>query len=143
MTARLGTFFKAARLAKGLTLKGLALLTGHANARKGAGRIARFEQGGSINDELLARLADALGIDYATIERLTTQDRPEASYALQRPDGRYLTPHYLQWSVTLTEAQRCDQDEARAIQGWLKGIGIEVTLIDLSTAQADAGNFAE
>jgi len=114
MTSNIGAHFKAARLARGLTLEGLALLTGHGNARKGAGRIASFEQGGSINDELLARLADALGVDYATIERLTTQDHPEASYALQRLDGRFLTPAYLQWSTALDVAPRPKQKRSRA-----------------------------
>ena len=143
MTSNLGAHFKAARLAKGLTLEGLAQLTGHANARKIAGRIARFERGGTVNDELLARLADALGIDYPTIEALLAQDRRQATWAIQRPDGRYLTPAYLQWSIALEDAQACDVDEAKAIQGWLRTLGIETTIIDFSVSKSTTGNFAE
>jgi transcriptional regulator with XRE-family HTH domain len=139
MMKHLADHFKAARLAKGLTLGTLARLTGYPNARKVAGRIACFEKYGTIKDELLARLADALGIDYAAIERLLARDSRAASYALQRADGRYLTPECLCWSVSVTDAQRCDLDEAKAIQGWLNGIGIRVGISRLN----GKSNFAQ
>lgn len=142
MKTHLGTFFRTARLAKGLTLEGLAHLTGFGNIRKVAGRIAYFEANGTINDELLSRLADALGIDFPIIEALLDQDRPEAIHAVQRQDdGRYLTPAYLQWSASLEDAQRCVQDEAEAIRDWLEGIGVKVTVISLT--EAHVANFAQ
>lgn len=77
MLKHLADHFKAARLAKGLALEDLARLTGHKNARKVAARIARFEQDGWVKDELLCRIADALDIDYATIEELAALDGHE------------------------------------------------------------------
>lgn len=65
-----------------------------------------------------------MAVDYATIEQLTH----DARIVIQRDNGDYLTPEYLQWSVNLTDAQRCDQDEARAIQGWLDGLGVKTTI---------------
>jgi hypothetical protein len=77
--------------------------------------------------------ADALGVDYAAIERLLARDRREASYVLVRRDNmRFLTPAYLQWSVTVTDAQRCDLAEAKAIQGLPKGIGIKARISRLN-----------
>jgi transcriptional regulator with XRE-family HTH domain len=73
MTSHLGTYFKAMRLARGLTLDGLARLTGYRDRRKVAGRIARFEQEGVVKDELLSRLAAALDVDYPTVEALMAQ----------------------------------------------------------------------
>lgn len=74
MTSNLGSHFRAARLSRGLTLQRLARLTGYADARKVAARIARFEADGIGNDELVARLADALDIDYPTVECLLALD---------------------------------------------------------------------
>lgn len=140
MTNHLGTFFRTARLAKGLTLEGLAHLTGFGNTKKIASRIACFEAGGTISDELLSRLGDALDIDFPTVDGLLAQDRPEAIHLIQRQyDGCYLTPAYLQWSASLEDAQRCVQDEALAIQDWLEGIGIKVTVISLT--KAHVSNF--
>lgn len=80
MLKHLSNHFKAARLAKGLTVEALARLLGYADSRKVAARIARFEQDGGVKDELLARLADALEIDLPTIEALLAvqgqQDHP-------------------------------------------------------------------
>jgi transcriptional regulator with XRE-family HTH domain len=128
--------FRAARLTRGLTVQELARLTGYANTRKVAGRIARFELDGTISDELLSRLADVLDIDYAAIEQLVALDAREPAYALQRQDdGRYLTPAYFRWSGAAENAQRCDLAEARAIEGWLQTIGIAVTVVELPSSE--------
>lgn len=126
MQVSLGAHFKAIRLAQGLTLNAVAELTGIGKPRKIAGKIAAFERGGTINDELLARLGDALGVDFTVIEQLT------ARFVIQRENGDYLTPDNLRWSAALENAQRCDQDEARAIQGWLDGLGIKTTVVALT-----------
>lgn len=86
MTSHLGTYFKAMRLARGLTLDGLARLTGYRDCRKVAGRIARFEQEGVVNDELLSRLAAALDIDFPTVEALMVQ-RGEQDTPPARPES--------------------------------------------------------
>ena len=132
MTVSLDAHFKAARLALGLSLEGLAGLTCTGNPRKVAGKIAAFERGGAINDELLARLGDALAVEYATVDRLMAHDRPEARFVIQRKNGDFLTPDFLQWSGTMTDAQRCEQDEAEAIRGWLDGFGIKTTVVALT-----------
>jgi transcriptional regulator with XRE-family HTH domain len=137
MSSKVGGYFRAARLARGLTLEALARLTGFADARKVAARIARFEQEGIIKDELLARLADALDIDLETVEALVAQDAAHAFptlYVVQRDaDGQYLTPEYLCWSPAVQHAQKCDLDEARAIRAWLSGIGISATISELAS----------
>ena len=132
MMKDIAAHFKAARLAKGLTIEGLAALTGYRNTRKVTARIGRFEQEGVIKDELLARIADALGIEFTTIEELLPLDGVDAFpafYVLQRrDDGRFLTPEYLCWSLDVQDAQQCDLDAAKAIQGWLKGFGVRVSI---------------
>ena len=50
---------------------------GYRNVSKGANRIARFERDGIVTDNLLASLADALGIDLPTVERLIEQGRQD------------------------------------------------------------------
>lgn len=73
----LGNYFHDRRKSQGLSLGQLAKLVGYRNISKGANRIARFERAGIITDDLLAALADALDIDYPTVERLIEQDRQE------------------------------------------------------------------
>jgi len=77
MTNHLGTYFRQQRLQQGLTLGDLARRAGYRNVSKGANKIVAFEREGQITEELLARLADALGIDWPTVERLIDQDRRE------------------------------------------------------------------
>ena len=59
----LGNYFHEQRKGQGLSLGQLAVLVGYRNVSKGANRIARFEREGIVTDDLLAALADALGID--------------------------------------------------------------------------------
>lgn len=77
MTSHLANYFQAARQAKGLTVEGLARTLLCENVRKTARRIAVFEQGGPVHDDLLVALAEALGIDLPTVEELLEQDRRE------------------------------------------------------------------
>jgi transcriptional regulator with XRE-family HTH domain len=132
MLKHLADHFRAARLAKGLTLEALARQTCYGRAKKTARRIARFERDGGITEELLARIADALDIDLPTIEELLAEPFP-ASYVVQgRADGRFLTPELLSWSDAAQDAQSCDLDKAKAIQGWLNGIGVNAKITKVS-----------
>lgn len=70
----LGRFFPAARLDRQMTLMQLAGMTGYRNPKKAASRIARFEHDGTIDAELLARLADVLDIEYSAVELFIEQD---------------------------------------------------------------------
>ena len=73
----LGNYFHEQRLRQNLSRGQLARLVGYRNISKGANRIARFEREGIVTDDLLVALADALGIDLPTVERLIEQDRQE------------------------------------------------------------------
>lgn len=73
----LGDYFHDQRIRQRLSLGQVARMVGYLNFSKGANQIARFERGGSVTDSLLAALADALGIDYPTVESLIEQDRQE------------------------------------------------------------------
>jgi len=73
----LGGYFHEQRIRQSLSLGQLARLVGYRNVAKGANKICRFERGGIVTDNLLAALADALGIDHPTVERLIEQDRQE------------------------------------------------------------------
>ena len=129
MRRHLAHYFRSARIAKAWSLEELARQTAYGRLKKTARRIARFERDGRINDELLARIADALEIDLATVEELLAAPF-SGCYVLQRQaDGWFLTPEYLSWSPEAQEAQRCDLDEAKAIQGWLRSIGIQTKLV--------------
>lgn len=76
MMSHLGNHLRAVRLTQHLTLPDLARLCGYSNARKVAARIAVFERDGTVKEELLARLADALGVDFPSVEALQAQDGP-------------------------------------------------------------------
>jgi hypothetical protein len=73
-------------------------------------------------------MTDAPDIDPPAIEGPLAQDRQDAYVLQRRDDGRFLTPAYLRWSQAAQDAQRCDLDEAQAIQGWLATIGVRVTI---------------
>jgi transcriptional regulator with XRE-family HTH domain len=75
--SNLGNLFHEQRIHRGLSLSQLARLVGYGNVSKGANTICRFEREGIFKDKFLADLADALGIDYPTVERLIEQDRQE------------------------------------------------------------------
>jgi transcriptional regulator with XRE-family HTH domain len=73
----LGDYFKEQRDKRGLSLGQLARLLGYRNVSKGSNRIARLEREGAASEDLLLHLAEALGIDLATVERLLERDRQE------------------------------------------------------------------
>jgi len=77
MSNDLGSYFREQRGKLGLSLGQLARMVGYRNVSKGANKIVRFEREGTVTEELLARLAEALQIDFATVERLIDQDRQE------------------------------------------------------------------
>jgi transcriptional regulator with XRE-family HTH domain len=77
MINRLGSYFRDQRIQQGLSLGQLARFVGYRNVSKGSNKIIRFEREGQITEELLVRLADALGIDFTTVEQLIEQERQE------------------------------------------------------------------
>src|ERR1043165_7559897 len=79
----LGNFLHHQRLQRNLSLGQLARKVAYRNVSQGARRIAHLEQQGVCMDDLLVRLAEALGIDLATLENLIEQDRQERLRAWQ------------------------------------------------------------
>jgi transcriptional regulator with XRE-family HTH domain len=75
MQSKLAEHFRKTRLSKGLRVGHLARLVGYNNVSKGANRINKFEGGGDIQAQLLLKLADVLGIDRQTVDRLIEEDR--------------------------------------------------------------------
>ncbi len=77
MSTHLSRHFEEKRLARGLKPGHLAHLAGCTNIPKTGNRIRTFELSGHISQELFTKLATALEVDQATIERLVEQDRRE------------------------------------------------------------------
>jgi hypothetical protein len=74
MTSRLGWYYRQKRLRLGMTVEALAVRLRYRNIRKGVRRLLHFEHTGHAPDALLAKLADALGIDYGTTLDLMERD---------------------------------------------------------------------
>lgn len=77
MTNHLGDFFHHRRIERGLSLGQLARLVRYRNTNKGTRRILRFERDGTIQPDLLVKVAEALGIDWGIVEELADKDRQE------------------------------------------------------------------
>src|SRR5262249_8342313 len=89
MTNRLGWYFRAKRMARGLSVEALATTIGYRNLRKGAHRIIRFEHDGQCPHTLLVNLADALGISSPTILDILDRDARQPAFpSLRIASGR-------------------------------------------------------
>ena len=75
MKSKLAEHFHQARLDKGLKLGQLARLAGYKNVAKGARRIEALERHGNVHADLRNKLADLLGIDHMTVDRLMDEDQ--------------------------------------------------------------------
>jgi hypothetical protein len=78
---RLSSHFQSERIAKNLKPSDVARAVGYRNIAKGANRIVRFEREGVIQEDLLVKMAEVLGIDWTTVEELADQDRREHTEA--------------------------------------------------------------
>jgi hypothetical protein len=81
----LGSFIRARRIGRGLSLGQLARLVGYRNISKGARRLACLEHTGTATPVLLVNVAEALALDWTTVERLAEEDRQ----ALPGVPGRF------------------------------------------------------
>jgi hypothetical protein len=77
MLTHVARHFQESRLARGFSLGQVARLAGYKNISKGCNRIRHFELSGSIDRELLRKLAAVLEINEATIKELAERDRLE------------------------------------------------------------------
>jgi transcriptional regulator with XRE-family HTH domain len=73
----LGTLFRNRRVERGLTTGQLARLVGYQNLSRGSNRIHKFESGGKIAPDLLARLSSALEVTPDEIRRPLSEDYRE------------------------------------------------------------------
>jgi hypothetical protein len=78
MSTHLSRHFEQARLSRNLKPSELARLAGCVNILKNGNRIRQFELTGIISPELFDKLATALEIDAATVEKLVEEDRRES-----------------------------------------------------------------
>ncbi len=72
--SHLGDLFRARRAGRGLTIGQLARLVGYTNVTRGCNRIRGFEAGGKVAPDLLSKLAEALGVTPAEIQRALGED---------------------------------------------------------------------
>src|SRR5690606_3435986 len=77
MLSHVADHFRRVRLSREVSLGLLARQVGYKNVSKGCRRIATFEQTGQVTDDLLMKLADALGVDAPTVKELKGQDHQE------------------------------------------------------------------
>jgi len=85
MSTHLGEHFKKRRLEKGLSLPQIARMAGYTNIAKGIRRIEAFEQSGYVYPDLVTKLATALDIDAATVQRLYYEDYREWFAVMNKP----------------------------------------------------------
>jgi hypothetical protein len=107
MESKLSEHFYKARLNKGLTLGQVTRLVGYRNVSKGANRINAFERGGSIHRDLRTKLADVLGIDHLTVERLMDEDRRQFFATWNAWANEPIRPYLI---IRLMPAVYCAQD---------------------------------
>ena len=75
MQSELSRYFSTIRRRKGIRLGELARMIGYKNVSKGASQIDKFEKWNNIHEDLLMKLAAALGIDGQTVAQLIEEDR--------------------------------------------------------------------
>jgi transcriptional regulator with XRE-family HTH domain len=75
--SHLGTFFRSRRVERGLTTGQLARLLGYRNLTRGCNRIQKFEAGGKVSPDMLARLSSALEVTPDEIRRSLSEDYRE------------------------------------------------------------------
>jgi len=76
--SHLANHFARVRREQKLSLAEVARRLGYRNIAKGCNRIQRFEERSAIEPDLLAKLAEVLGIDSETVAELVEQDRRDA-----------------------------------------------------------------
>ena len=77
MSTHLSRHFKKCREAKTLRYGDAARLCGYKNVTKGANKIIRFEERGSIQPNLFDKLKTILEVDDATVDELVHQDQED------------------------------------------------------------------
>jgi len=90
MTTHLARYFAHQRWKKDLSLQQIARLLGYRNLNKGVRRVQTFERSGEIDGRLFQKLAAALEVDQATVNRLLQEDLEEWTKWVNEPIKPYL-----------------------------------------------------
>ena len=77
MTSKLGTYCRAQRITKGLTLGQLAREVGYRNIGKGTNRLHTLETTGEVQPNLLVKVVAILGLDPRVVQELIEEDHQE------------------------------------------------------------------
>ena len=93
MRSHLVEHFRRRRSESGLKLPAVARQIGYRSVAGACNKLKRFEQRGEIHVELLLKVANALGIEMATIDALIEQDRGEFVDAWNRWADEPILPH--------------------------------------------------
>ena len=95
MATNLSAHFRTERQRLGLRLTDVARLIGCGNVVRAAKKLFRFEERGDISFALFTKLADALNIDQATIQRLMVEDRRDLVRRWNQWANQPINPHLI------------------------------------------------
>jgi transcriptional regulator with XRE-family HTH domain len=93
--SHLGKFFRSRRVEKGMSLGRLAELTGYRNMNRGRNRISKFEGGGKVAPDLLAKLVSILEVSPDEIRRLAAEDYRQGLSWANKPIRPYVVLRYM------------------------------------------------
>ena len=106
MKSRTGWYFRAKRLAQGLTVESVAAQLRYRNLRKGVHRLPRFEHDGIGSDKLFIGYTLILGLDYKVVLKLVEQDAESNPSFFWRDRLAWFTSYCVQMGITLRPARR-------------------------------------
>jgi transcriptional regulator with XRE-family HTH domain len=116
MPNHLAHHFQEARLARGFSLGQVARLAGYQNVSKGCNRIHHFERSGSIDRELLRKLATVLEINEATIKELAERDQRAFLDDWNRWVNEPIQPFLVLKMIPAVYSRRTVPDDLRTIE---------------------------
>jgi transcriptional regulator with XRE-family HTH domain len=93
--SHLSSLFVKRRVERGLNTSQLARLLGYQNLAKASNRIQRFESGGKVSPDLLARLSSALEITADEIRESLTEDYRTWMAWANQPSRPYLVLRFM------------------------------------------------
>ena len=93
--SHLSQLFRGRRVERRLTTGQLARLLGYCNVTKASNRIQRFEAGGKVSPDLLARLSSALEVNSEEIRKSLSEDYRDWLAWANEPIRPYVVLRYL------------------------------------------------
>jgi hypothetical protein len=125
MSTHLPRYFEQRRLTRGLRPSQLAQLAGCTNILKNGNRVRQFELTGNISPELFHKIAAALQVDPATIDRLVEQDRREFFEKWLQWVNEPIKPHLVVRLIAAVYSQRAVPPEITTIaeaEAWASAV---------------------